>query len=1647
MAEKKKSLKVRKFKNKRLLGAGSRLNRKAYGDVLMLILVGVMAVFSFFPLLMSIGMALKPVNELFYFPPKLLPKKPTLDNFRMLFSLMQNTRVSFFRYAFNTVFISLAVTLGHVFLASMAAYPLAKLKIPGIKLLNTMIMLSLMFVSAVTDVANYLTVSWLGWLDTYWACIIPPMSASLGLFIMRNYMTTIPDSMLEAARIDGCSNFQIFLIDLGAEEVSNLIVQGNGDYKYACTQGYAGEGYYVQKLEAGEGKVFAENAVLDLTYRIATADPLGYVTVESSVDGTNYTACTTFSEATGEGYSNDARKAATVELGGSAGAEAVWVRIKMQHWTSPDGAAVDCSTITASIKDAPAPSATSTLNFAQLSYTGEDMTAVAEAVKALGAEDASNLIASQNDVYKFVSGKGYSGAGYYVQKLEAGEGKVFAENAVLDLTYRIVANDPLGYVEVESSVDGITYTTCTEISEATGNDFYSNDARANATVELNGSAGAEAVWVKVKMEHWAAPAGAAVDCSTVTAPVEDAPADLPTTVTGSLNFAQLSYTGDDKTAVAEAIKALGAEDASNLIASQNDVYKFVSGQGYAGAGYYVQKLEAGEGKVFAENAVLDLTYRIVTNDPLGYVKVESSVDGISYTACTKINEATGNDAYSNDIRANTTVELSGSAGAAAVWVKVTMEHWTAPAGAAVDCSTITAPIEDAPVEVITKVTDTLNFAQLSYTGEDKTAVAEGVKVLGAEDASNLIASQNDVYKFVSGKGYDGEGYYVQKLEAGEGNVFAENAVLDLTYRIATADPLGYVMVESSVDGIYYDVCAEFTEATGDDAYSNDIRANATVELGGTAGAEAVWVKIKMQTWGAPAGAAVDCSTVTAIIEDAPKGLPPVEQWYLELNDNIGINFILNATEEQMASGTVDYTVNGVTNTKNIAELVNEEGKAVLPVELVAAQMSDEVTITLGESTKTYSVRKYAQYILDGDYSTETKNLVKHMLNYGAASQTHFEYNTNRLANTGIEVEAAAVPTEGASVTTSGSVSGVKFYGASLVYRDRIAVRFYFTGDVSGCTFTANGNTCSPVAKDDLYYIEIADILPQDLEQALSVTASDGTSSLSVSYAPKDYIIRMYAKDTNVAPLVQALYGYHLAAEAYTGEVQEAVGQIVPLTYPEEAVTTLTASNLYSFKNRANDTGSYSGFKHIDGTSLAVSPYFTATVEGKTLPVYATPVFVATSDSGALHSFASVDVEFSGREMVSIKLNVSSSVSVSSAQVFGHDEAILTQSGSELTLKVSKHGNYTVVLNDNQAYAVTIMVRSYEDEDAQIAAYQAQYGEDNVMVFEPGLHDISYLQMLSDNMVIYLKAGAILLPEHTMDILSDSDNSSKAEEGASESNGLGLNRHPIINGYNSSNLTIAGRGTVDMTQMDWHERRGIVFAFCNNVTMDGMILINPAEWAFVTYRCENIRVTQSTVLGYRTNSDGFVICNSVDVAVTDCFARTGDDIFVVKTLGGDDTAVSSNNVFSRCQAWGSKARCFGVIGEIEKNVSNIVFEDSIVIFRDATWENDRLASLVVLRESGSGNVNGVTFRDIDIHYDAGRPIIVGIYGDSLQDGTMQNIVFENVSCIAYVPALLCQNSGEHFEVTMNNVSAAGTVMTEDNWTSYVECDGEDMINFQ
>ncbi|MBB6637808.1 carbohydrate ABC transporter permease [Cohnella thailandensis] len=187
-----------------------RLNRSFLGDLFLFLFLAVFAAFMVVPLVFTVSNALKPLNELFLFPPTLLVRNPTFNNFVDLFHLMSTSWVPFSRYIFNTVFITLAGTVGHVLLASAAAYPLAKHKFPGRSLLFSVVVLSLMFSPKVTNIPNYVIMSWLGWIDTYAAIIVPAFAYSLGLYLMKQFMEQIPDALLEAAKIDGASEYRIF---------------------------------------------------------------------------------------------------------------------------------------------------------------------------------------------------------------------------------------------------------------------------------------------------------------------------------------------------------------------------------------------------------------------------------------------------------------------------------------------------------------------------------------------------------------------------------------------------------------------------------------------------------------------------------------------------------------------------------------------------------------------------------------------------------------------------------------------------------------------------------------------------------------------------------------------------------------------------------------------------------------------------------------------------------------------------------------------------------------------------------------------------------------------------------------------------------------------------------------------------------------------------------------------------------------------------------------------------------------------------------------------------------------------------------------------------------------------------------------------
>ncbi len=188
------------------------LNRSAGGDTGITFMLVVLGAFMFLPMYYVFIQSLKPLDELFMFPPKFIVMKPTLENFSDLFTLMGDSWVPFSRYIFNTVFITICGTVGNLIFASMAAYSLAKLRFPGRNAIFQIIVMSLMFHSTVNQVTHFIILSAFGWIDTYLAIIVPSMATTIGLYLMKQFMeTSVPDTVLESARLDGASEFRTYL--------------------------------------------------------------------------------------------------------------------------------------------------------------------------------------------------------------------------------------------------------------------------------------------------------------------------------------------------------------------------------------------------------------------------------------------------------------------------------------------------------------------------------------------------------------------------------------------------------------------------------------------------------------------------------------------------------------------------------------------------------------------------------------------------------------------------------------------------------------------------------------------------------------------------------------------------------------------------------------------------------------------------------------------------------------------------------------------------------------------------------------------------------------------------------------------------------------------------------------------------------------------------------------------------------------------------------------------------------------------------------------------------------------------------------------------------------------------------------------------
>ena len=185
-------------------------NRSVWGDFFLYLFLAFVALVMAFPIIYAVNSALKPLDELFMFPPKIFAQNPTMDNFSDLFVTMGKSWVTFSRYLFNTVFITAVGTAGHLIVASMGAFVLAKYEFPGGQGFFKLVTVAMMFSGYVTAIPNYLILNALGWIDTYWAIVIPAFASPMGLFLMKQFMEGLPTSLIEAAKIDGANEWKVF---------------------------------------------------------------------------------------------------------------------------------------------------------------------------------------------------------------------------------------------------------------------------------------------------------------------------------------------------------------------------------------------------------------------------------------------------------------------------------------------------------------------------------------------------------------------------------------------------------------------------------------------------------------------------------------------------------------------------------------------------------------------------------------------------------------------------------------------------------------------------------------------------------------------------------------------------------------------------------------------------------------------------------------------------------------------------------------------------------------------------------------------------------------------------------------------------------------------------------------------------------------------------------------------------------------------------------------------------------------------------------------------------------------------------------------------------------------------------------------------
>lgn len=194
-----------------LRGSGNNPSKFHKSQIKLYLFLVPFAFFMMLPIVFIINHAFKPLDELYAFPPRFLVEKPTLENFDNLFKLANASGIPLSRYVLNSLIITLAVVFLSILISTMAGFVLSKKNFKGKFAIFEINNLALMFVPIAVTIPRFLTISFLGIDDTFFAHILPLLAMPVGLFLIKQFIDQIPDSLIEAAIIDGASDFKVYL--------------------------------------------------------------------------------------------------------------------------------------------------------------------------------------------------------------------------------------------------------------------------------------------------------------------------------------------------------------------------------------------------------------------------------------------------------------------------------------------------------------------------------------------------------------------------------------------------------------------------------------------------------------------------------------------------------------------------------------------------------------------------------------------------------------------------------------------------------------------------------------------------------------------------------------------------------------------------------------------------------------------------------------------------------------------------------------------------------------------------------------------------------------------------------------------------------------------------------------------------------------------------------------------------------------------------------------------------------------------------------------------------------------------------------------------------------------------------------------------